>query len=125
MHGQSKDERWINNEVEELKPMIKEAADAPKSFWSDDNKLHRQVLYITSEKVWKDFKSTKAKDFVQVHCWLLKSLFDLTRQNIIDCSEGSQEQKKHGTSLKSVELVLGHVQDCLPPPRAYRRWRWR
>jgi hypothetical protein len=55
-----------DEEIQELKPaQIKKAADNIKEQWTDDEKT-LVVKYITSEKVWKDFCTSKAKDFIHV-----------------------------------------------------------
>jgi hypothetical protein len=53
-----------DDEVVELKPEHKQAADV-KSQWSDEDKA-KVVKYIMSEKVWTNFRSSKAKDFIHV-----------------------------------------------------------
>jgi hypothetical protein len=54
-----------DDEVKELKSAQKQAAELAKGQWSDDDKL-KVVEYITDEKIWKDFRATKARDFVHV-----------------------------------------------------------
>jgi hypothetical protein len=54
-----------DDEVKELKPGQKQAAERIKPQWNDEDKV-KVVKYITSEKIWANFHSSKAKDFVHV-----------------------------------------------------------
>jgi hypothetical protein len=54
-----------DDEMSELKPAQKQAAEQLKNVWTDEDKLSI-IKHITSEKVWKDFRATKAKDFIYV-----------------------------------------------------------
>ena len=55
-----------DDEIKELTNDQKKVADPIKTQWTDEDKM-MVVRYITLEKVWKNFRATKAKDFIYVY----------------------------------------------------------
>jgi hypothetical protein len=75
-----------DDEIKELKSTHKQVADV-KGQWSDNDKL-TVVKYITSDKVWTNFRATKAKDFIHARSLRLFACNILT--SLLDCTEAPE-----------------------------------